>query len=311
MLRLAGVRDDKVYIGPEVVHLHVTSRCNLSCLYCWYHAPRRLASPHRPKDLSVKKFREILADCAALKVDALYFSGEGEPTCHPRFSVMMSLLAVSPLTVTLFTNGTFPPAQFNDVLKADRVIINLGAMDRAGYRKLQGRDLFGRVIKNIRRLAAARDLKKPGLKIEVVCVVNKLNVSVKDDVRRLTTSLGVDSFVPVRMQESSYNEGLRLGAGDGGTCTGVGADATRFCVNGWFYAAATVEGKMSLCCQLDEMQIADLKKVSLKEAWLSKEFMRMRRLGKSGRLGGKFDECKQCRSSERHAAVARKLLVMR
>ena len=37
--RIAGVRDRQVYIGPEVVTLDINNSCNLSCRYCWIHAP--------------------------------------------------------------------------------------------------------------------------------------------------------------------------------------------------------------------------------------------------------------------------------
>ena len=54
--RIAGVRDRKVYIGPEVVTVELTNACNLSCRYCRGHAP---GNPHhfdRPRFLQGKNF---------------------------------------------------------------------------------------------------------------------------------------------------------------------------------------------------------------------------------------------------------------
>ena len=87
--RLMGVRDKKVYIGPERVVLFINNTCNLSCRYCWTHAPGNPRHFDDPKRLSLEKFVEIIDDAVDLKVDQIYLSGSGEPTMHPSFRNMM------------------------------------------------------------------------------------------------------------------------------------------------------------------------------------------------------------------------------
>jgi len=51
---------------------------------------------------------------------------------------MMEVLGRQPFTTSLLSNGTFSEACCRDVLKADRVEINIGAPDREGIRKFTG-----------------------------------------------------------------------------------------------------------------------------------------------------------------------------
>ena len=50
------------------------------------------------------------------------------------------------------------------MIKADHVVINLSAVDRQQYHDLHGKDLFDRVVNNIKRLVSLRDAGKPGFR---------------------------------------------------------------------------------------------------------------------------------------------------
>ncbi|MEI8011203.1 MAG: radical SAM protein [Candidatus Omnitrophota bacterium] len=311
LLRVAGARDGKVYIGPETVHVHVTNRCNLRCSYCWYHSPGNPVHMDPIKDISLKKFEEIVSDCIAMKVDTLYFSAAGEPTLHPDFQKMMALLDRSPLATNLLTNGTFLPAQLASVVKADRININLGAIDRKGYRLLQGRDLFTRVIGNIARLVRYRDTYKPSLKIEIVCVVNNMNQPLVSEMSSAMKDMKVDAFFPKLMRVTDLSLDLK-------PVDGVGkdplSDQVRFCpvcFSGWFSVSIELDESLSLCCHVPQMKVLSLNGMSLRKAWASRALMRMRLAGKHGHFKGKFDECSACRAHKRNMGFAKEFLAMR
>lgn len=292
LLRAAGALEGKVFIGPERVYIPITNRCNLSCRYCWFHSPGNPTHQHPPLDMPFKKFQEIVRDCIDLKVDSLYISGEGEPTLHPQFGEMMSFLEKLPIAATLFTNGTFSRARCDDVLKADEVIINLGAVDREGYRLLQGEDLFEKVIENIRRLVRFRDSDKSSFLITIDYVINKMNIQQRHKAEAMLKKLRVGDFRTTALRECSFNRGLRADTPEGRSI-GRGKPSPR-CVNGWFFMIATLDGKLRYCFQRTQWEIVSLAQMSLREAWVSRKFMKARLEGKSGRLGERFEECQNC-----------------
>ncbi|MBF0485631.1 MAG: radical SAM protein [Candidatus Omnitrophica bacterium] len=311
LLRMAGARDEKVYIGPEIVHLHINNYCNIRCQYCWYHAPDNPTSRHPLGVISFKKIKEIVRDCVDLKVDCLYLSGDGDPVFHPRFSDIMALLDKTPLSVTLFTNGAFPLKYCRDVKKADRVIINLAAVDRQSYQLLHGKDFFDRVIKNIQNLVLLREIQKPSLKIEIVFVMNTLNAHLKGKMQALAKRLRVDNLAITPMQPHDYNQDLILDKKQKTEKSPEAAARRLPCFQGWFYVTQNFDGRVSVCRRVYEMEIANIKKVSFREAWLSKKFMVMRLAGKRGLLPEKYDSCRYCQPSQRDIEIAKKMFARR
>jgi molybdenum cofactor biosynthesis enzyme MoaA len=150
--RISGVRDKKVYIGPETVTLNVNAACNLSCRFCGPQEPADWGSQPKKSDFyQWEKFTGVVRDCVELNVDQIQFMG-GEPTIHPLFRKMMHHLEDKPLYVKIFTNATFPSDYCSDVIRADHLVVNLSAADQQRYLALKGKDLFDQVISNVKRL---------------------------------------------------------------------------------------------------------------------------------------------------------------
>ena len=292
MLRAASVRDKKVYIGPEILYLPVTNRCNLSCQFCWFYSPDNPAQPYAQKDMPLERVQQIIRDCVALKVDSLEISGDGEPTLYPYFSEMMDFFEEKPIAITLFTNGTFPSAMSTDVAKADDVIINLSAVDRDGYHQLHGKDLFDRAIDNIRQLVRLRDTGRSSLRIKVIYVINRMNYQQIDVARRLTQGLGVDTFVPTVMNEYAWNRNVRVDVAPG-IFSGEGG-ISEVCFNGWFYTILDLDGKIRLCFQVPNIEVLNITGKSFSEVWSSDAFMQARLAGKHGQWSKKFKDCQAC-----------------
>ena len=304
--RIAGARDKKVYIGPQVVSLDITSACNLSCRYCLAsHAPGNPGHLQKAVFFPWKKFVDIIRDCVDLKVDEIYSTGPGEPTMHPLFREMMRHLEHQPLKVKLFTNATFPSELCLDVIRSDHVIINLGAVERLAYHHLQGRDLFDRVVNNIKRLVALRDAGKPGFLIEISYVMNAVNIRQKQRMRDWALRLGVEEVGFIEMHEDAYNSKIAL------------LEASRerekkrsppACLNGWFFMAVKLNGSASICCRILRMPYGDLAKNSFKKFWLSRQMMNMRLLGKYGYMPERYATCRVCPYYEINVQRAKGLL---
>lgn len=291
--RITGARDNKVYIGPEIVSLRTNNTCNLSCKFCWIHAPGNPSRLAKPQVLGMEKFKEIIEDCIDLEVDQIHIIGDGEPTIHPDFPAMMAYLENKPIKTKLLTNGTFPPDYCLDVIKADHVLVDLSAVNPEHYVEVQGKNLFDRVVSNIKTLVSLRDKKKPAFLVDIAYIVNTLNVKEKPQMVKLAKELGVNAVDFKIMNEDPYNKKIALPGGFDPELQPEGKKTPPVCLNGWFYMGVS-EKTGTTCCLIPQMGLGALSKDSLKNIWLSPKTMKMRLLGKYGRIQKMYKACQSC-----------------
>jgi len=292
--RLAGAREKKVYIGPQVVALDINNSCNLSCRYCWTHAPGNPAHFEEALFFPWENFLKVVCDCVDLHVDQIHITGSGEPTLHPLFRDMMQHLEQQPLNVTLFTNATFPIDYCKDVIKGDHVVIHLSAVNRQQYCELQGKDLFDRVVNNIERLISLRDTVKPGFLIEIVYIVNAVNINQKQKMQDWASRLGVNEIYFKKMNVHEYNREIALTKESVANSEGEEKRTPPVCLNGWFYMMVQSNDHASICCRIPQMRLGDFEQGSFKKLWSTKHMMNVRLLGKYGQIQKRFKACQTC-----------------
>jgi len=298
LLRLKGVGTNRALIGPATVNLHVTDLCNIACKYCWYWAPGSALRPSGKTHLPFELFEKLAGDFAGLKVDTIHLSGEGDPMLHPRFYDMLEFLEPK-FTVRVFSNTTFPIGRCRDILRADHLVINLGAGDREGYRKLTGRDYFARVIKNIRELARLRPSVNPDFKMEVVFIETNLNRDSLSKTVELVKKLGADQVQIKAVETSDHNRYLS----DRQEKTAAEGEWPA-CYHGWFYSTIRMNGDVNVCCFTRRLKIGNVYESSFKDIWQSEAYSRAR----ASALGGgepfrNFQECINCPVSARNKEI--------
>lgn len=148
----------------DYLRLSITDRCNLRCRYCM---PEEV--PFLPHE-SILRYEEILRlvrISAELGMRTIKVTG-GEPLVRKDcVKLLRELKAIPGIEhVTLTTNGVLLSniAQELKALGLDGVNISLDTMDAARYRRITGRDEFGRVIDGLRAAVAAQ------LRVKVNCV---------------------------------------------------------------------------------------------------------------------------------------------
>jgi len=301
LLRLKGIETGQALIGPATVHLRLTDLCNLACPYCWYYGAGSVFRPtgknHMPFDL----FEGLVRDCTDLQVDTINLSGIGDPTLHPQFYEMLPLLE-NTFAATIFTNATFPLERCRDILRADRIIINLGAANREDYQALQGRDLFIKVIKNIRELARLRREYNPDFVIEVVFIVTNLNEGSLLKTEQLVRKLGADVVTKKPFEVSGHNRHIMLPHQEEKEDI-VGEWPP--CYHGWFYSAIKLTGEVNVCCYTQSLTIGNIYKASFKEIWESDEYVKARASAlQGGEPFRKDHDCLNCRAARRNKEIA-------
>jgi MoaA/NifB/PqqE/SkfB family radical SAM enzyme len=304
LLRLKGIESGRPLIGPAVMHLRLTDLCNLRCQYCWHYGPHNPHPPSGKNHLDFDVFESVARDCAELQVDTINLSGIGDPTFHPRFYEMLPQLERS-FAVTIFTNGTFPIERCRDILRADRIIINLGEADRERYKALQGKDLFLKVIKNIGELNRLRPQVNPDFFIEVVFIMTRLNVRNSLKTELLVKKLGANLVRKKVFEESKFNRHMTM-PDQGNRKQAV--DYWPPCYHGWFYSAIKLNGDVNVCCYSQSLTIGNVYARSFKDLWLSQEYARARSLSLSGGQPFRNDhDCQNCRASRRNLEIGEQM----
>jgi len=301
LLRLKGIESGDALIGPATVHLRLTDLCNLACPYCWYYGKGSTFRPTGKNHMPFEAFKRLVDDCADLQVDTINLSGIGDPTLHPRFYEMLPYLEKS-FAVTIFTNGTFPIERCRDILRADRIIINLGAASRESYQALQGRDLFIRVIKNIRELAKLRPQLNPNFFIEVVFIVTNLNEPELLKTEQLVRKLGADFVNKKIFEPSAHNHDIQVSHQEENVAV---AGEWPPCYHGWFYSAVKLSGEVNVCCYTQSLTIGNVYETSFKEIWQSHAYSQARASALGGGEPFRSDhDCLNCRATRRNQEIA-------
>jgi radical SAM protein with 4Fe4S-binding SPASM domain len=212
-LRLLGALKDEVFIGPRTLIIDITNRCNLNCVFCWYHSALRNEMFSKTVDFPAETFREIVSDCADLGVEEIILTGDGEPLLHPDAGRMIGMASRRNIGVTITTNATFGREMLRHVLKARQLIVNLSAATPGSYARVQGvglRDRFGAVMRNLETLSRMR---KKGARVPMVtlsCVVNGRNYRDVPGLFRLAERLGADEVDLKILDYVDHSAGLVL-----------------------------------------------------------------------------------------------------
>lgn len=290
----------RLLIGPETVHFRLTDLCNLTCHYCWEYGPNNPDRPTGKNHLPFEVFQNVIRDCAELCVDKIELSGIGDPTLHPRFYDMLPCLEDA-FTTMIFTNGTFPIDRCRDILRADHILINLGAADKEGYRALQGNDLFMRVVKNIKELARLRPQFNPDFRLDVVFVETSMNAESFSKTEKLVKRLGADVVHRTVFESSDHNPYLNLS--DQKAKKGPAAGWPP-CYHGWFDSAIRLNGDVNVCAFFDQLTIGNVFKKSFKDIWESEEYSSARTLALAGGKPFKNSQaCMNCRAVPRNKEI--------
>ncbi|MFA5272450.1 MAG: radical SAM protein, partial [Candidatus Omnitrophota bacterium] len=93
-LDILGIFDGrKAFKGPFHVQIDLTDYCNNNCLACWCNSPlleEKKHSDQQKHSLPFELAKELMDNLSEMGTQEIYFSGGGEPFCHPR---IMDILA--------------------------------------------------------------------------------------------------------------------------------------------------------------------------------------------------------------------------
>lgn len=142
--RLATMRAG---VAPAPVHVQMvlSDLCNQDCSFCAYRMSAGLSNelfaqggkknPNRM--IPTDKAREIIDDCAAIGVQALQFTGGGEPTMHPDHLELFARAQAHGISTALVTNSVRLDTSHPAVAAMKWVRVSVDAGDAATYARVR------------------------------------------------------------------------------------------------------------------------------------------------------------------------------
>jgi MoaA/NifB/PqqE/SkfB family radical SAM enzyme len=136
---------------PVCLYLETTNRCNLLCTTC----PRTFEALEPPGDMSWKLFTAIVDQFP--RIARVVLHGVGEPMMVRALPRMIRYLKDRGTYVLFNTNGTLLTARKGrELIEAglDELRLSLDAAEPRAFKLVRGRDMFHRIIRNIRGFRA-------------------------------------------------------------------------------------------------------------------------------------------------------------
>ena len=144
-------------LEPVCLYLETTNRCNLLCTTC----PRTFEDLEPPADMSWELFTGIVDQFP--KIARVVLHGVGEPMMVPDLPRMIRYLKDRGTYVLFNTNGTLlTRRKGRELVEAglDELRVSLDAAEPQSFALVRGRDMFDRIVRNVRGFTAMQAASK-------------------------------------------------------------------------------------------------------------------------------------------------------
>lgn len=147
---------------PLYVGLAVTSRCNLSCSFCY-----GLYYNNELPDLPLEDLLGLIDHFGRRGTAYLNIAG-GEPLMRQDIGVIIRRCLSQGIVTSLTTNGTMMDRFLEDLSLLDFVCVSVDG-DKAGHDRVRGKGTHRKIMKNIELL------RKRDIPVQVTCLMNNYN----------------------------------------------------------------------------------------------------------------------------------------
>ena len=182
---------------PRFVQIEPVGQCNLRCQMCPIQF-RKDGPPHGPLAfLAFDDFTRLVEDFG--DIDELQLQGLGEPTMHPRFFDMVAWASARGIRVSTNSNLTlWSERRARQCVESGLATlhVSLDAATPELYERIRKGAHFPKVLRNLRRVMAARAALHSPLHVRVVTVLMRQNLNELAAIVALAGSEGIgDLFV--------------------------------------------------------------------------------------------------------------------
>jgi radical SAM protein with 4Fe4S-binding SPASM domain len=213
-IRSAAAQRTRAPALPRFLQIEPVGQCNLRCQMCPIQF-RKDGPPYGPLAfLAFDDFTRLVEGFG--DIDELQLQGLGEPTMHPRFFDMVAWASARGIRVSTNSNLTlWSERRARQCVESglSTLHVSLDAATPELYERIRAGAHFSKVIRNLRRVMAARRALNSPLHVRVVTVVMRQNLHELPAIVALACAEGVhDVFVQYLchdFEEHSLPDGYR------------------------------------------------------------------------------------------------------
>lgn len=186
------------------LYLYISGSCNLACRHCWI-VPNYLPDGNINGGLFVKLeyVEKAVREAKPLGLRSIKLTG-GEPTLHPQFRELVSLIHAEGVAITMETNGLL----INDELalflrenKVSFVSVSLDGATKGVHEELRNvASSYERAINGIKSLVRA------GFSPQMICTLHQGNIHEISEIVTLASHLGCGSIKFNHIQSTGRGE---------------------------------------------------------------------------------------------------------
>lgn len=201
-----NTRDPVAAAPPVCLYLEVTNRCNLLCETC----PRTFEALEPPADMSWELFTRIVDQVPHIARAVLH--GVGEPMLVTALPRMIGYLKARGVYVLFNTNGTLlNPKKHRALIETglDELRVSLDAANAASFRRVRGRDMFDRIVRNLGSFTALqKEIGAPSPRVSLWLTGLKETIAELPDFVRLAHTMGIAEVYLQRLVFDETGRGL-------------------------------------------------------------------------------------------------------
>jgi MoaA/NifB/PqqE/SkfB family radical SAM enzyme len=249
-------------VFPVTCEIDPSNACNLNCSFCMYATYLR-----KNRDLLPWKiYCNLITELKTLGTKSITFTGGGSPLMNPRFNDMVSKAHALGFEIGLITNGTLLDRVENlDYFKFIR--ISLDAYDEKSYHKIKGKNLFNKVIKNIKN-AVNNDKTDIGISY-VIC---EDNVNGIQKIQETLNEIGIKyiQFKPAWINGRKFNLPENINGNKTIITDRYIAKDNLPCLIAGLVGIVGADSKVYFCCQYrgnNKFLLGDLNEDCFKTLW--------------------------------------------
>ena len=186
---------------PIYMEVSPVGSCNHRCVFCAYDY---IGYPNRKLDKN--RFFKFIDEISEVGLKSMLYAGEGEPLIHPNIAEFITYTKQKGIDVGLFTNGELFDKKLNDEVLDSLTFIrfSINAGDEESYNLIHKKNVFNKVIENVKYCAKLKKDKNLNVTIGVQFVLLPENInSIKNLIFLLRDSVDYISIKPFVLQNEA------------------------------------------------------------------------------------------------------------
>ncbi len=183
--------------APIHIRIKPTNVCNHNCWYCAYKSDNlQLGQDMVEKDyIPEEKMMEIIDDCKDMGVQAITFSGGGEPFTYRYFTQTIKKLIENNIAFASLTNGSRLDGEIASLFAKNATWLRVSIDGYNDESYAQARDVkigeFSKIIENMKNFT---NIKNRTCNLGVSFIIDDKNYNKIYEFSKLMKSIGVDSI---------------------------------------------------------------------------------------------------------------------